>query len=213
MRCFCPPENSCGKRARTSGGRPTRWMIAATFAIALATFPWNAGASTFFVYTAAFLPFSIEATGWVLAFFSLEAAAVVAESRIFHLPWQSAAFAIFLLLVIGGGNIFFAQQRRADCKLRAAQEENVALAARVAAAQPDGPAPVGGDRLLERHRLAVAGPGDEQNGAGAERVPDAARKRRTGDPARGGDWHESRFLRARGRVNDSFNARPYGRAS
>ena len=33
------------------------------------------------------------------------------------------------MLIIGGGNIFFAQQRRADCKLRAAQEENVALAA------------------------------------------------------------------------------------
>ncbi len=42
---------------------------------------------------------------------------------------SSAVFAIFLVLVIGGGNIFFAQQRRSNCKLRAAQEENVALAA------------------------------------------------------------------------------------
>jgi two-component system, NarL family, sensor histidine kinase DesK len=114
---------------RTTNETTRRAMIAATFAIGLICFPWNGGASTFFIYTAAFLPFSVEATAGVLAFFSLEAASIAAESYFFHLPWQSAAFAIFLLLVIGGGNIFFAQQRRADCKLRAAQEENVALAA------------------------------------------------------------------------------------
>ncbi len=114
---------------RTTSEITRRLMIAATFAIGLACFPWNGGASTFFIYTAAFLPFSVEATGWVLAFFSLEAVGIALESWLCHIPWQSAVFAIFLLLIIGGGNIFFAQQRRADCKLRAAQEENVALAA------------------------------------------------------------------------------------
>jgi two-component system sensor histidine kinase DesK len=38
------------------GQRTRLWMIAATFLLGLVTFPWNAGASTFFVYTAAFLP-------------------------------------------------------------------------------------------------------------------------------------------------------------
>jgi two-component system sensor histidine kinase DesK len=106
-----------------------RWMIAATFAIAATSFPWNVGASTFFVYTAAFIPFSFESKRWVLVLFSLEAITVAAEAHWFHISWQNAVFGIFLLLVIGTGNIFFAEQRRADCKLRAAQEENVALAA------------------------------------------------------------------------------------
>jgi two-component system sensor histidine kinase DesK len=36
---------------------------------------------------------------------------------------------IFIMMIVGGGNIFFAQQRRADKQLEAAQEENLALAA------------------------------------------------------------------------------------
>ena len=114
---------------RTTNDALRCWMIAATFAIALSSFPWNPGASTFFVYTAAFIPFSVPSTRWVLTFFSIEVFGVAAESYLFHLHWQNAVFAVFLLLVIGGSNVFFAQQKRADCALRAAQEENVALAA------------------------------------------------------------------------------------
>ena len=36
------------------------WLVAATFALGLVVFPWNRGASTFFIYAAAFLPFMIE---------------------------------------------------------------------------------------------------------------------------------------------------------
>jgi len=122
---------------RTDNETTRRYMIAATFAIGILSFPWNAGATTFFIYTAAFLPFSVPSTRWVLAFFSLESLCIAAEAywfrpaaaHMFHILWQNAAFGVFLLLVIGGGNIFFAQQRRADCALRDAQEQNVALAA------------------------------------------------------------------------------------
>ena len=119
-------------------GRPTRhWMIAATFALGLITFPWNQGASTFFVYAAAFLPFSIESSRRVLWFFLVECLVILSEGFIFHLQpthsafyigWPNTIVAIFLVLVIGGGNILFAQQRRADNKLRAALEDNIALA-------------------------------------------------------------------------------------
>jgi two-component system sensor histidine kinase DesK len=115
---------------RTTNETTRRWMIAATFVIGLATFPWNAGASTFFIYTAAFLPFSIPSVTLVLSLFGVEILGIAAETYFVHgMHWENAAFASFLLGIIGGGNIFFAQQRRADCKLRAAQEENVALAA------------------------------------------------------------------------------------
>jgi two-component system sensor histidine kinase DesK len=123
----------------TNQGRPAQvWMIVATFVLGLITFPWNAGASTFFIYAAAFLPFSIESTPRVLWLFLLECMVILGEGYVFRLPGTSKAFetdwpniliAIFLVVVIGGGNIFFAEQRRADCKLRAAQEENLALAA------------------------------------------------------------------------------------
>ena len=125
---------------RTAGeGHPIHsWMIGATFALGLVTFPWNQGASTFFVYTAAFLPFWIKSIRKVLWLFLAESMVILAESFVFnftapdspfHIGWPNTAVAIFLLFVIGGGNIFFAEQRRADCKLRAAQDENLALAA------------------------------------------------------------------------------------
>ena len=120
----------------TDEGRPLRfWMIGATFLLGLATFPWNSGGITFFIYVAGFLPFSIESKRRVLALFFVESVAILGEAYIFrthgtfHVGWPNAIIGIFLLVIIGGGNIFFAEQKRADCKLRLAQEENVALAA------------------------------------------------------------------------------------
>jgi two-component system sensor histidine kinase DesK len=121
----------------TDEGQPTRyWMIVATFLLGLITFPWNPGGSTFFVYTAAFLPFSIKSTRLVLALFIAESAIVLAEGylfrtpgHLFHIEWPNVLVAIFLLVIIGVGNIFYAEQKRVECKLRLAQEENLALAA------------------------------------------------------------------------------------
>lgn len=118
-------------------GHPARfWMIAATFALGLITFPWNQGGSTFFVYAAAFLPFTFVSLRRVLSLFFAEAVLVLIEGALFHsapdylrIPWSQAFFAVFLMTVIGGGNVFFAQQRRAERKLRAALDENLALAA------------------------------------------------------------------------------------
>jgi two-component system sensor histidine kinase DesK len=46
-----------------------------------------------------------------------------------HMSWYSTLFNGFLLMIIGGGNIFFAQKARSDNKLRLKQEEVEALAA------------------------------------------------------------------------------------
>ncbi|MGD0630036.1 MAG: sensor histidine kinase [Terracidiphilus sp.] len=120
-------------------GQPARlWIAAATFALGLVTFPWNQGASTFFIYAAAFLPFIIESVRRVVMLILLECLAVLAEGTIcsvtlhggpFRIGWPNTFIAIFLIIVIGGGNIYFAAQRRAECKLRAVLEENLALAA------------------------------------------------------------------------------------
>ena len=111
------------------GSRLVYSMIAATFALGLVTFPWNGGASTFFVYTAAFLPFSIRSAKRVLFLFLVEAICILAESHFFYHALWNGYFAIFLLLIVGGSNIFLAEQRITENRLLAAQEENIALAA------------------------------------------------------------------------------------
>jgi two-component system sensor histidine kinase DesK len=121
----------------TDEGRTLRfWMIGATFLLGLVTFPWNQGASCLFAYAAAFVPFSIASIRRVLAIQAAFLAIVYAEGAffharhdMFHISWANTYIAIFIAIIVGGGNIFFAEQKRADCKLRLAQEENVALAA------------------------------------------------------------------------------------
>ncbi len=114
------------------------WMVGIVFALGLVSFPWNQGASTFFIYAAAFLPFIVESTRRVFALILLECLVILVEGAFFttrvphgafHIGWPNTLIAIFLVLVIGGGNIHFAEQKRADCKLRKAMEENVTLAA------------------------------------------------------------------------------------
>lgn len=113
-------------------------MLVATFVLGLVTFPWNQGGSTFFIYAAAFLPFILNSARRVVVLILLECVAILAECAIFNviaphgpfrIGWPNGYIADFLVVVIGGGNIYFAQQKRADSKLRAALEENVALAA------------------------------------------------------------------------------------
>ena len=114
---------------RTERTGVQRWMTGLTFLLALISFPWNVGGMTFFIYAAAFLPFCVESVPVILSGFVVEALVVTAEAFWWHIHWIYPAQAIFLLFVVGGGNIFFAQQRRSNDKLHAAQEENVALAA------------------------------------------------------------------------------------
>ncbi len=125
-------------RAMNKGRLIPLWMAVATFALGIITFPWNQGGSTFYIYAAAFLPFMIESVRRVVWLILLECLVVLAEGAVFslairsgtfHIGWPNTFVAIFLIFIIGGGNIFFAAQRRADCKLRAALEENLALAA------------------------------------------------------------------------------------
>src|ERR1700721_2374261 len=46
---------------------PPCWLIGATFTLGIVCFPWNQGASTFLIYAAAFLPFTLEPPRLVVA--------------------------------------------------------------------------------------------------------------------------------------------------
>jgi two-component system sensor histidine kinase DesK len=112
------------------------WMIGASFILGLIIFPINQGASTFFIYATCFIAFSVESKRRVLSLFAVAAILVLTEGFLFHaqhgithLSWPNTFVAIFLMLLIGMGNTFFAEQKRTECKLREAQEENFALAA------------------------------------------------------------------------------------
>ncbi len=105
------------------------WCIFGIFLIGMASFPWNTGATTFFVYVAAMLPFSVRSLPLVFVVIGGECAAAYLEARFFHIHLLSPALTTLLAFVVGGSNIFFAQQRRADSKLRMAHEEIEALAA------------------------------------------------------------------------------------
>jgi len=115
------------------------WIIGGFFLLGLICFPWNNGASTFFVYAGAFLPFCISSKRIVLSLFAVEAVSIAAEGYLFHvyhgphsfiyIAWPNTIIGIFLVGIIGGSNIFFAEQKRADSKLRMAHEEVEALAA------------------------------------------------------------------------------------
>ncbi len=85
--------------------------------------PFNGGASTFFVYTASFLPFVIEKESTVLKCLALLVAIAGAECWLLHSSWWFFFYAGGLSLAIGGGNIYFAQRNRANEQLRRAHDE------------------------------------------------------------------------------------------
>jgi len=115
--------------------RKLRYLtVAATFLLGLITLPWNSGGITFFIYAAGFLPFVYDGAYVTIGFIVFEAATMLAETyTLHHLGWHvspiSGWMGSFLTLIVGGSNFFFAKQRKANVKLRMAQEEIEALAA------------------------------------------------------------------------------------
>ncbi len=98
----------------------------ALFGIALLGFvylPFNSGALTFFIYAAALIPFATSSAGSALTLIVAELATVALECRWLRLPAGSWLIPVFIGGAIGVGNIFFAQQRRSNSKLRMAQDE------------------------------------------------------------------------------------------
>jgi two-component system sensor histidine kinase DesK len=104
-------------------------LLGCIFLLGVFTIPFNAGGSCFFIYVAAMLPFCVSAS-WVLwAVIGVEAAVLMLESWMF--PGNPFNYLItgFFAVVVGVSNLMVAQGKRADLKLRQAQQENVELAA------------------------------------------------------------------------------------
>jgi two-component system sensor histidine kinase DesK len=130
-----------GYFSSTATGYPVRfWRIGMTFFLGLITFPWNHGATTFFIYTAALFPFVMKSVRKVVGLIVLECLIILAEGAVctiwvhqpvFQIGWSSTFVSIFFVMVVGCGNIYVAEHNRYEARLRGVLEENVELAAAV----------------------------------------------------------------------------------
>jgi two-component system sensor histidine kinase DesK len=109
--------------------RQRHLLLVAFYLLGIISLPINSGASSFFVYTAAFLPFVVFSVSALVALFIAQAAGLLVEALILHVNPIGLALTIFLSLIVGISNTFIARQKRADTKLRMAHEEIEQLAA------------------------------------------------------------------------------------
>jgi two-component system sensor histidine kinase DesK len=85
--------------------------------------PYNGGASTFFIYTACFIPFAVQTEKSAVKLLALLSVVVTAECLLLHLPFWEWFYGAVFSAVLGAGNIFFAQRNRANARLRMANKE------------------------------------------------------------------------------------------
>jgi two-component system sensor histidine kinase DesK len=114
-------------KARTIGQRHA--LLVALYVLGVASFPINTGGSSFFVYSAAFLPFVVASVPIFVAILLAQTLGFVVEGWLLHINPIALTLTAFVMVVIGVSNAFIARQKRADTKLRMAQEEIEQLAA------------------------------------------------------------------------------------
>jgi two-component system, NarL family, sensor histidine kinase DesK len=97
--------------------------IAGMVALGMLYIPMNGGASTFFIFAAAFLPFAVETQAKAIAGMLGIVAIAGVEGWLLHLSGWEVFYSAVFPLVVGGGNLFFAERNRMNRKLRKANEE------------------------------------------------------------------------------------------
>ncbi|MGA8490919.1 MAG: sensor histidine kinase [Terriglobales bacterium] len=85
--------------------------------------PFDQGACTFFVFAAAFIPFAVEKESSALKLLAALLAVVTLEWWLLHLSGWFLFYGGGLAMVIGVGNVYFAQRNRANERLRKANQE------------------------------------------------------------------------------------------
>jgi two-component system sensor histidine kinase DesK len=111
--------------------------IAGMVILGLVLAPINSGASTFFIFATAFVPFCVQTERAAVALMAVIVVLAAIETQVFHMSGWFLFYAGGLSLVVGSSNIYFAQRNRALAKLRMANDEIEHLA-----------------KLAERERIA-----------------------------------------------------------
>src|SRR5271170_4746182 len=99
--------------------------------------PINGGASTFFIFAPAMLPFCVESQGAALAGLVAIGAIGAIEGLLLHINAWGLFYSGLFPVIIGAGNTFFAERNRMNRRLRKANDEIEHLA-----------------KLAERERIA-----------------------------------------------------------
>ena len=97
--------------------------IAAFILLGAGFAPFNEGACTFFVFAAAFSPYAVETESSALKLLAAVLAVATGEWWLLHLSGWFLFYGGGLSMVVGVGNIFFAQRERVNNRLQKAQEE------------------------------------------------------------------------------------------
>ena len=85
--------------------------------------PFNPGASTFFIFAGAFVPFVVQTQTAAIASLAAIVAVAGVEGWLLHLNGWTMFYAAVFPLVVGGSNVFFAERNRMNRRLRKANEE------------------------------------------------------------------------------------------
>jgi two-component system sensor histidine kinase DesK len=103
-------------------------LVICIFLMGIFTIPWNEGASFFFIFSGALVPFSVRSMRTAIVLMVCDSLAVGVEWLVFRDNPINYSIAAVFVFVVGGANLFVAEQKRASCRLEAAREENTALA-------------------------------------------------------------------------------------
>jgi two-component system sensor histidine kinase DesK len=114
-------------KARTI--RQRHLLLVAMYVLGVVSFPINAGGSSFFIYSAAFLPFVVASVPIFVAVLIAQTLGLLVEGWLLHINSIALTLTAFIMGVVGVSNAFIARQKRADTKLRMAHEEIEQLAA------------------------------------------------------------------------------------
>jgi len=102
-------------------------LVVAISLMGVATIHWNGGASFFFIFGAALAPFAVRSMKTAVALMCGEALVVVGMWLVLRDNPINYGIALVLIFVVGLANLFVAEQKRSECRLREAQAENAAL--------------------------------------------------------------------------------------
>jgi two-component system sensor histidine kinase DesK len=114
-------------RSRTT--RQRHWLIVAFYLLGIVSFPINTGGSSFFIYSAAFLPFVVASVPFLVTALTVQALGLLLEGLFLHINPIALSLTVGLMIIVAASNAFIAKQKRADIKLRMAHEEIEQLAA------------------------------------------------------------------------------------
>ncbi|RSL16787.1 two-component system sensor histidine kinase DesK [Edaphobacter aggregans] len=114
-------------RARSTKQRYV--LLAAFYVLGMVSLPINSSSTAFFVYSAAFLPFAVASVPTVIAVMVAQCLGVAVQGLVMHVSLIPIAITIFMIIVVGTSNIFVAQQKRSQHRLRVAHDEIERLAA------------------------------------------------------------------------------------